>query len=115
VKLAAQNGSVRGLRRVHEVKKSGAGMANRMDAIELSQDGEREDDLAILVPLVGATEQIADAPDEAGDLKVGFRGHGGRWSMQTDAGPEVGRKGAAEKAFVPELELRPKASQLTAE
>ena len=37
--------------------------------------GERQDDLAILVPLVGAAQQIADAPDEAGDLGMGFSSH----------------------------------------
>ena len=47
----------------------------REDAIEAAQDGEREDDLAVFVPLVRAAEEIADAPDEAGDLRVSFSGH----------------------------------------
>lgn len=38
--------------------------------------GEGQDDLAILVPLVGAAKQVADAPDEAGDLGVSLGGHG---------------------------------------
>jgi hypothetical protein len=36
---------------------------------------KRQDDLAILVPLVGAAEQVADAPDEVGDLEMSFSGH----------------------------------------
>ena len=51
------------------------GLGRREDAIEPAQDGERQDDLAVFVPLVGAAEQIADAPDESGDLGVRFGGH----------------------------------------
>ena len=51
-------------------------LGRRKDAIEPPQDGERQDDLAILISLVGAAEQIANAPNEAGDLRVGFRSRG---------------------------------------
>jgi hypothetical protein len=51
-------------------------LRRHQDAIETPQNGERQDDFAILVPLVGAAEQVADAPDEAGDLRVAFSGHG---------------------------------------
>ncbi len=56
--------------------------------IEAAQDGEREDDLAILVPLVRAAKEIADAPNDAGDLGMIFSGHGMRCLIQTDAAPE---------------------------
>jgi hypothetical protein len=49
------------------------------DAIKAAQDCEREDDLAILVSLVGATKEVANAPDEAGDLGMGFSGHEMVW------------------------------------
>ena len=45
------------------------------DGVEATQHRERQDDLAILVPFVWTAEQIADAPNEAGDLGVGFGGH----------------------------------------
>ncbi len=51
------------------------GLRRREDAIESAQDRQRQDDLAIFVPFVRAAEQIADAPDEVGDLRVGFSGH----------------------------------------
>jgi hypothetical protein len=35
------------------------------DAVEAAQDGERQDDLAVLGRLVGAAEKVGDAPDEA--------------------------------------------------
>ena len=44
-------------------------------AIEAAQHRQREDDLAILVALVGAAEQVADAPDEGRELGVGIGGH----------------------------------------
>ena len=52
------------------------GLGRRQQAVEAAQHGERQDDLAVLVALVGAAEQIADAPDEAGELGMGFGGHG---------------------------------------
>ena len=42
-------------------------------AIEASQHRQRQDDLAVLVALVRPAEQVADAPDEAGEPGVGFR------------------------------------------
>ena len=44
-------------------------------AIEAPQHRQREDDLAILVALVGAAEQVADAPDEGRELGVGIGAH----------------------------------------
>ena len=52
------------------------GLGRRKDTVEAAQDGERKDDLAVFVPLVGTTQKIADAPDEAGDLGVCFCWHG---------------------------------------
>lgn len=37
--------------------------------------GKKAANLAVFVPLVRATEQIANAPDKAGDLGVSFSGH----------------------------------------
>ena len=54
-------------------------LGRRQDAIEAAQNGEGQNDLAILVPLVGAAKQIADAPDETGDLGMGFSGHEMGW------------------------------------
>ncbi len=50
-------------------------LCRREDAVEPPQDGKRQDDLAVFVPFVGAAQEIADAPDEAGDLGVGFGRH----------------------------------------
>jgi hypothetical protein len=47
----------------------------RENGIKPAQDGEWQDDLAVFVSLVGASEQITDAPDEVGDLGVRFGGH----------------------------------------
>ena len=44
------------------------GFGGREDTVEAPQDGERQNDLAILVPFIRAPEQIAYAPDKAGDL-----------------------------------------------
>ena len=52
------------------------GLGGSENAIEAPQDGERQDHAAIFIPLVRTAEQIADAPDEVGDLRVGFGGHG---------------------------------------
>ncbi len=51
------------------------GLRRRENATEAAQDGERQDDLAVFVPLVGPAQEIADAPDEAGELGMGFGGH----------------------------------------
>ena len=40
------------------------GLRGREDAVESAQHRERQDDLAVFVSLIGATEQVADAPDE---------------------------------------------------
>ena len=47
----------------------------REQAIEAPQHGQRQDHLAVFVPLIGAAEQVADAPDEVGELGMGFRAH----------------------------------------
>ena len=44
-------------------------------AVEAPQDRQGEDDLAVLVSFVRATEQVADAPDEVGELGMGFGTH----------------------------------------
>ena len=41
-------------------------------AVEAPQHRHRQDDLAVLVALVRPAEQVADAPDEAGEPGVGF-------------------------------------------
>ena len=51
------------------------GLRRRENAIESPEDSEREDDLAILVPLVWPTEQIADAPNKTRELRMRFRRH----------------------------------------
>src|SRR4051812_45965737 len=45
------------------------------NAVKSAQDREWQDDLAVLVALVWTTEQVADAPDEVGDLGMGLGGH----------------------------------------
>ena len=47
------------------------GLGRREEAIEAAQHGQRQDDLAVFVPLVRPPEQVADAPDEVGELRVG--------------------------------------------
>ena len=51
-------------------------LGRREQAIEPPQHRQRQNDLAILVPLVRSAEQVADAPDEVGELGMGFRAHG---------------------------------------
>ena len=51
------------------------GLGRCQDAIEATEDGERKDDFAILISLVRPAEQVADAPDETGDLGMSFGGH----------------------------------------
>ena len=48
------------------------GLGRREEAVEAAQHRQRQDDLAVLVPLVWAAEQVADAPDEVGELGVGL-------------------------------------------
>lgn len=56
------------------------GVCRRQDGIEAAKDREGEDDLAVFVPFIGSAQEVADGPDEAGDLGVGFGGHaGGKW------------------------------------
>ncbi len=51
------------------------GLRRRQQAVKAPQDGQRENDLAVLVALVGPAQQVADPPDEGGDLGVGLRAH----------------------------------------
>lgn len=39
-------------------------LGGREQAVEAPEHGEREDDLAVLVALAGATQEVADAPDK---------------------------------------------------
>jgi hypothetical protein len=50
-------------------------LGKRKQAIEAPEDGERQNDLAILVPFVWPAEQITDTPDEVGKLRMCFNGH----------------------------------------
>ena len=43
-------------------------LRGRQQAIESAQHRQRQDDLAVLVPLIGAAEQVADAPDKIREL-----------------------------------------------
>ena len=45
-------------------------------AVEAPQHGQRQDDLAVLVALVRPPEQVADAPEEAGEPGMRLLGHG---------------------------------------
>jgi len=51
------------------------GFCRREDAVEAAQDRERKNDLAVLVPLVWASEEIAYTPNKIGDLRMRFGGH----------------------------------------
>ena len=52
------------------------GLPGRLQqALEAAQHRQREDDLAVLVALVGAAQQVADGPDKTGQLGVGFSVH----------------------------------------
>ena len=50
-------------------------LGRREQAVEAAQHRQRQDDLAVFVPLVRTAEQVADAPDEVGELGVGFGVH----------------------------------------
>jgi hypothetical protein len=52
------------------------GFGRRKNAIESAEDGARENDLPVFIPLVRPAQQIANAPDEAGDLGVRLGGFG---------------------------------------
>ena len=52
------------------------GLGRRENAVEPAQHRQRQDDLAILIPLVRPPEQVADAPDEGRELGMGFGVHG---------------------------------------
>src|SRR5437762_4485247 len=63
------------------------GFGGREQAVEPTQDGERQNDLSVLVPLVRSPKQITYAPDEIGQLGMGFNGHGVRrtgWRSQSN-------------------------------
>ena len=45
-------------------------------AVKTAQHGQRKDHLAVFVALVGASEQVAYAPDESGELLVSSGVHG---------------------------------------
>ena len=49
-----------------------AGLGRREQAVEAPQHRQWQDDLAVLVPLIWPAEQVADAPDEVGELGVGL-------------------------------------------
>src|SRR5207302_4914191 len=61
-------------------------------AVEAAEDGEGEDDLAVLVALVGTAEQVADVPDEAGELGVSFCGHAAGLTGGQGSGPALGSR-----------------------
>ena len=47
------------------------GVLGRLEhAVEPAQDGERQDDAAVLVGLVVAAEQVGDGPEEGGEVRV---------------------------------------------
>lgn len=50
-------------------------LGGRKNAVESPEHRQRQNDLAVLVPLVRTPEQVADAPDEISHLRVGFRRH----------------------------------------
>jgi len=45
-------------------------LGRRQQAVEAPEHRQGQDDLAVLVPLVRAAEQVAEAPDEVGELGV---------------------------------------------
>ena len=49
------------------------------DAVEAAEDGEGEDDFAVVGLFVGASEEFGDAPDEADVLAV--VGHAGSFGL----------------------------------
>ena len=49
------------------------GLGGFEHAVEAAQDGERQDDLAVLGLLVVAAQQIGDGPDEGGEIGVAHR------------------------------------------
>ena len=53
------------------------GLGGRQHTVETAQDGQGQDDLAVCVALAGTAQQVADAPDERGDLGVRLDGYGG--------------------------------------
>ncbi len=62
------------------------------NAIEAAEHGERQDDASVFVPFVRAAEQIADAPNEIGDLGVGFGGHERRLISRESGFASIGGK-----------------------
>jgi hypothetical protein len=51
------------------------GLGGRQQAVEAPQNRQRQNDLAVLVALVRPAKQVADAPDEVGELRVGVDRH----------------------------------------
>ena len=51
------------------------GLGWREDTIKSAQDSQRKNHFAVLIAFVRAAEQIADAPDKAGELGMSFSGH----------------------------------------
>ena len=61
-------------------------------AIEAAQHSQRQDNLAVLIALVRPSQQVADAPDEVGELGMGFGTH---CIQQIISVSEVGERGFA--------------------
>ena len=51
------------------------GLGRREQTVEAAQNRQRQNDLAVLVALVGPAQQVADAPDEVGELRMGISVH----------------------------------------
>ena len=56
------------------------GLGRRQQAVETAQHRQGQDDLAVLVALVGPAQQVADAPDEVGELGVAI---GAQWDSRS--------------------------------
>lgn len=86
-------------------------LRGREQAVESPEDGHRQNDLAVFVPLVRPAEQVADAPDEVGDLAVGQRRHACDRALWRIVDPHHTRLEGVAQGFTPEALGKPHAPE----
>ena len=71
-------------------RSSTAGLRGFQDAVEAADDGEGEDDLAVLGLLVVTSEEVGHGPDEGGVVLDGSLGHSQTPPIYLD--PNIGQR-----------------------
>ena len=68
------------------------GFGRLQHAVEAAQDGEREDDLAVVRLLVIAAEEVGDGPNKGGEVGIGHgRGDSRRRGLRGQADDSEGK------------------------